>query len=1166
MANTDTFGTILGEVGKGLLPLRDAVSSTDSFVFFMQKLGWQASAIPQPLQDLGTDIDQLFSQLQKLLGNGLAFDGSVSLGSDSASASIDANDIMALAHGVKQVIDGIRALVAAPDAAFPAQLIADNFKAKFPKQLIHFLVINYLTKYQSTWAFAFRALGVVKTRYTAPAGNRLPYVDYSLDFSDLPKVFAVPSTVLQNAFAWGGDDFDFPAFASQVDNLLWHLGVDTSVPELPQQIAATLEGNVNIEGNPIRKTLKLVFFQRASSSGRMSADVRLLSSPADAGKKPGFAIMPAFNGLLDVSMQLSPDLTVTLRSDMDLQGGVGLLVRPGAGIEMALGFNSGAGTHATGSLKVEVERSQVDNSPILLLGSPDSTRLQYRKLGGLAGIRLDANQSPDVFAEADLKGLEFVFKPSDADGFIQKILPDSATMGFDLTAGISHQQGFYFRGTSHLEISVPAHIQLGPIDVQSLTIAANPKDGAIPIDLGATFTADLGPLAATVQNIGLTAAFSFPDQGGNLGPLDLSLRFKPPSGVGLEIDAGVVKGGGFLSIEAEHGEYAGALELVFADFLSLHAIGLLTTKMPDGSSGFSLLIIITADFGAGIQLGFGFTLLAVGGLVGLNRAMLFQPLMDGIRTDAIESIMFPHDVVANATRILSDLRAIFPPQEGIFLIGPMAKLGWGEPTLISLALGVIIEIGPGDIAILGVLTLALPADDISVLVLQVNFAGALEFDKQRLYFFASLFDSHILFITIEGEMGVLMAYGADANFVISVGGFHPQFNPPPLPFPIPHRIEVDIINESYARIRCEGYFAVTTNTVQFGSHSEYFFGFDALSVQGHSGFDALIQFSPFHFVAEISTSFSVTVFGLGVYGIDIDLTLEGPTPWHAHGTASLSFFLFSVGIGIDFTWGDSRNTTLPPVAVMPIAAGELQKASNWRALLPSGSNLLVSLRKLDESEAGMVLHPVGTLNVSQRAVPLDLTLDKFGNQQPNDANRFTLVVAACALTKIQTLQEQFAPAQFQNMDDASKLSQHAYVPMDSGIAMTASGHVYASGTAITRNVRYELTVIDTKFRRTFRKFFTYTGALFYHFLAGASVARSAFSNYRKNQMQPYSEKVTVGPETFAVASQTDNTVQSPAAAGFTSYAAAQDYLARQVAKDPSLAGTLHVLPQFEVAG
>ena len=64
-----------------------------------------------------------------------------------------------------------------------------------------------------------------------------------------------------------------------------------------------------------------------------------------------------------------------------------------------------------------------------------------------------------------------------------------------------------------------------------------------------------------------------------------------------------------------------------------------------------------------------------------------------------------------------------------------------------------------------------------ILVLQVNFAGAIEVDKQRIYFFAALFDSHVLFITIDGSMGLLVAYGDDANFVVSVGGFHPQFAP-----------------------------------------------------------------------------------------------------------------------------------------------------------------------------------------------------------------------------------------------------------------------------------------------------------------------------------------------------------------------------------------------------
>ena len=74
-------------------------------------------------------------------------------------------------------------------------------------------------------------------------------------------------------------------------------------------------------------------------------------------------------------------------------------------------------------------------------------------------------------------------------------------------------------------------------------------------------------------------------------------------------------------------------------------------------------------------------------------------------------------------------------------------------------------------------------------------------DKKRGYFFAALYDSRLLFMTLEGEMGVLISVGADANFVLSVGGCHPRYLPPPLPFPSPKRISFDIVNTSAARIR-----------------------------------------------------------------------------------------------------------------------------------------------------------------------------------------------------------------------------------------------------------------------------------------------------------------------------------------------------------------------------
>jgi hypothetical protein len=118
---------------------------------------------------------------------------------------------------------------------------------------------------------------------------------------------------------------------------------------------------------------------------------------------------------------------------------------------------------------------------------------------------------------------------------------------------------------------------------------------------------------------------------------------------------------------------------------------------------------------------------------------------------------------------------------------------------------------------------------------------------------------------------------------------------------------------------------------------------------------------------------------------------------------------------------------------MPLLTSEFSKRSNWRAVLPNSSHLMVTLRKLAEDEAAFVLHPAGVIDISQRAVPLDLKLDKVGNEKPSDANRFALTVASGGLAKTRELQEQFAPSQFQNFDDATKLSQAGYVPMDSGI-------------------------------------------------------------------------------------------------------------------------------------
>jgi hypothetical protein len=524
--------------------------------------------------------------------------------------------------------------------------------------------------------------------------------------------------------------------------------------------------------------------------------------------------------------------------------------------------------------------------------------------------------------------------------------------------------------------------------------------------------------------------------------------------------------------------------------------------------------------------------------------------------------MFPQDIVVNAPKIISDLRQFFPPQEGTFLVAPMVKLGWGTPTLISATLGVIIEI-PGNIAILGVLNVAVPRDK-PIVVLQVQFVGAIEFDKQRLWFFAALFESRIAFLPIDGELGLLTGWGDDPNLLASVGGFHPQFAPPTLPFPSPKRILIALVNTSTERVRVECYLAVTSNTMQFGARVELFLGFSRFNVQGHFSFDALFQRSPFRFTIQLAAALAVKVFCVGAFSVRIDGTLEGPKPWHIQGHGKISLLFWSISIPFDKTWGERQDTELTTIALLPLLQTELNKADTWRALPPGANNLFVTLRSMPSDEA-LILHPVGVLSISQRALPLEITLDRIGDQKPSDVSRLSVEVTSVGLARKNDAFEQFAPAQFQDLSDADKLSRPAFERERSGLDLAAAGSDARSSAMIKRVVRYEEIVLDSNFKRFARPLRNYSSSLFTFFLNGNAVARAPVSRATATRLQPFTDKIDLVAETYTVAFQANNQPLAADAAAFPSEASAREYLNQKIQADSALADVLHVIPGHEAA-
>jgi hypothetical protein len=1007
---------------------------------------------------------------------------------------------------------------------------------KLPDRLLHLALISYVEDNQPAVKGALELAGLfddtlVNADPTDPslAAHHLRQVR----FDRIAPLFSDPLQHLKDLYGFGEAGFDGLELFSRIKQLVDRPDAEALIIKAPG-LPAVLEA--------------WLFRMEVVPGAAPALQVRL-RVPAEKD--------------LDVSTPLAGPWSATVTSKARFEGGIEFLVHPTQGLRIEPPTAA-----ALLDLALGVKAENADASPIILVGQAGGSRLELQRFAARLPIKLSASAgapSPNVMlgAELKLKQGKVVIDGSQADGFLASLIGGiNVESGFDLGAFYDTAEGLRFTGSATIEIAIPTHLSLGPVEIPRVYLIGGFDDGAIPIEFSVDLGANLGPLQASVSRMGATADISFPEGGGNAGLAQIDIGFKPPTGVGLSIYAGIVKGGGYLYLDFDKGEYAGALELVFSGFLTVKAIGLITTRMPDGSDGFSLLIIISAEFGTPFQLGFGFTLNALGGLLGLNRTMQLELIANGVRTGAIESVMFPDNIIENAPRIISDLREFFPPSADRFLIGPMAKLGWGTPSLVTASIGVIVEIPPGNIAILGVLKVVLPDEDAALIVIQVNFIGALEVDKKRLWFFAGMFESRVLFITLEGEMGLLIAWGDEANFVVSVGGFHPSFKPPPLPFPSPKRIAISILNEAFARIRVEGYFAVTSNTVQFGAQVEVFFGLSEFGISGFLGFDALFQFSPFYFIITISASLDVKVFGIGLFSVHMRGELEGTSPWHIEGEGSISLLFFDIDVPFSHTWGESEGTTLPPIEVMPRLVAEFNKLDNWTAQVPPANSLLVSLRKI-ETTSDLILHPVGTLRFSQRAVPLDLVLDKIGNQRPSDASRITIELLDADIGKLADTRESFATAQFRNLGDAEKLSAPAYEKQNAGVELSVTGKQIRSHSAVKRVVRYEEIIIDNDFKGHIKRFVGFALDLFLHLLAGNAASRSVLSTETKRQKEPVAQKIKVNEALYVVASSVDNTGHG-AGGAFASQAAAQDFMRAEIGRSPALGGTLHVIPVAEM--
>jgi hypothetical protein len=1067
--------------------------------------------------------------------------------SGAAGTAVDLTE--AIVHLIMD-IDAIADAIDAASGSFPT-IDVDDFVANLSKNLVDYLVINYIESNTPTAAAALEFLGVVE-RSPQNVGSVNPvhpaYTKKALHLDELTSAFSNPTEHLRKLYKWGDNDFDGALMLERLNKVMLSLG-------LPVLLDTSVTPN----------TLNILFFE--------------LSAKTDL-------VPPALQLLLKYVFTVGGTYRVT-REQWRAEAGVQAQIPLQAGIVLKPDLNVTIIPPTAGTIQGEVFLRWLVNPPpghpkLILLGQEGAGRVE------LAGFRAEARvdltwdgtkATSELIIEGELTGGSIVVDATEGDGFLAKILPGTRIQAdFDMLMGVSSQRGFYFTGSSALEIRLPVHIEIGPISLEGLTITlkiGQNKDTGVmelPIALGADIKAELGPLVAVVQNIGLIARFSFPkDNSGNLGGgAQLDFAFKPPNGVGLSIDAGGIKGGGFLYLDFDKGEYIGALELEFQGLFSLKAVGIINTKMPDGSDGFALLIIIVAEFSP-IQLGYGFSLNGVGGLLGVNRTVRIEVLRAGVKTGALNSVLFPRDVVANIARIVSDLKQVFPIETGHFLIGPMAKIGWGS-SILTLELGLLLDIPRPMFAILGVLRLSLPQESAPVLKLQVNFLGVVDFENKYISFDASLFDSTLLVFTLTGDMALRINWGAQPLFIMSVGGFHPDFRDAPADLQHMSRLSIALCSGDNPRISIQAYFAVTSNTVQFGAKAELYAEAAGFNIYGYIGLDVLFQFTPFKFIAELYAGLALRRNTSTIMGIKLRGALSGPRPWDVRGEASISILFFEISVSFHETWGPDATDLIRELEdILALLVGQVADDRNWRALVPDSHHLHVTVKEIDIPVAEgaeappkpIVVHPFGKLTFSQSAVPLNYTLDKFGEKLPLDANRFGITNVHSGTTQLpaDAVKDRFAPAQFTKMNDSQKLSAPSFQYMDSGFELAATANV-TTPAPVPKSVDYEISYLRGEEvvpagKRPLSK-------TRFDMARKASAAANSVISAKTSLYSPLAPQgVATEPEEFMIASVSD---MRPYAGGFRvgSYAEAQQQYEALVASQPELAGQVQVVSTLEV--
>jgi hypothetical protein len=974
-----------------------------------------------------------------LAGSGINSTDIVGLGA-SLSGAVDKLKALDPQHPVSvenvmtilpDVVSGLTQLATLLGSVQPTNGLPQDLGKQFAEDLLGCLLLITVSNGHPAVRTGLELLGLLAYRQRDAIVNSTgvvvrPARHYpKFDLEVVSRFFANPGDALLRQFGFV-DPADPPAsqVAARVFPLwaafLNDLGLATWALDL-----GTPPGSVSAEELAAERRSMVVRLPVDGALPGAATSAILVVSLADIGSgKYELIIVP--RGALSISRELG-----------DWQADFGASTSPGG---LAISSNAVRFSSATTAVKLDGSIGRRAGAPPMVrFGNPAGMHGEILELR-LAGTLDIAAAPPRVSggARIDIKGLQVSVRPDPKDGFLASTLPgDGLGARCDLALAWTGGGGIVFEGSGDLLFEHSVQKALGPVTLRNIKLAIKAQSAGLSVSAAVGADVKLGPVQASIDQIGLAAGITTPNTAA--GRTAVTVGFKPPTGIALKIEAGPVKGGGFLLLDVEAGQYAGAVQLS-VKAIGLTAVGIVTTKFPDGRDGFSMIVVIAADFPS-IPLPFGFALNGVGGLVGIHRRMDTEALKVKVSEGALGSILFPRDPVGRIQAVLSDLSAIFPVEEGRYVFGPMVRLTWGPAGILSIEVAVILDVpSPLRLAILGRMRLVLPSPESAVADIRLDVVGILDFERQNAVIAASLIDSRLFGFTLTGDMGMLLSWGATKSFAMSLGGFYPGF---PVPEGLPprfNRLTLALGSGSNPRLRLESYLAITSNTIQFGGALDLHAAAGTFAVTGRLSLDAFLQFDPFRFEMQIMAMLAITLGGTPLLSARLEASLSGPKPWHAKGFAEFQIIV-PLRIPFEVTVGEAEPPAPTQIDLLQLLTVELARKESWAAIPDPAAGGIASLREAGGNE--IVLHPLSQLALVQRALPFGKVVSRYGAALPDNGpvrfavSRFSLTGAT--EDTFEPVLADFAPGQYEALSDAEKLSRPDFEPMTAGARLPMPG-------------------------------------------------------------------------------------------------------------------------------